>query len=1133
MVRTGDLSQGTTVFFTEDWARSSATAADVSFYRVTSASSYSFNGTSGVLYFAPNDDTAYIEYNIADDAKIENTETFYLKLTSAIGASIGDSDTRLTITDNDQPVELNIENTTAMEGDNLVFTIRATDPVPVNTTITFTITSGSEHVELVTTSTVMVAGFDTAYIILRAKHDFDVDDETVRISISLNGVPGVVVDDGTAIGTIIDDDELPPPPVLSLSATNAVEEGGYGSVHATLSRVATTDVSFLIDTWIGTANASGPNTDYRGVTNLLVVIPAGHTSWYIPIETLTDTVHSEGTESFEVRVQDSSLTGATLGIDRASISIIDTTPEPEVPAGTPLSAADLTAWEELFHRNEQDYGTTTLASIVSADADLSAIGRTLDAFGLLSAALKAAVTWFTGSVAYAYEEELSNLDLGLTQNQINQGLRMSSFAPGDEPDVGSVNWTTAELSELGTLSSVVLRAGDYVDGRLVIHQPLIGFDAAGDTLVFSSLQGRFEASAPGDMTSHNDNTVPAAHSFDWGGAVANGQPVYVVAPVDGYVVYANDSHADDTLNDGWGLDADGVEKDTNRYANSGFGNVITLRTKQTDGDGNPIFITFAHLAEGSVPDDLISVQSINPVTDTQRFVKAGQVIGLMGNTGLGDIHLHMQVGKLVDTEGNRPWLVNASVEKNGDTPPVYMMFGDASIAERHQLNTSVSTSAKQDYGFPIGDSDGGERTVAEGIHSTLSHTDVLNANPTAVLQEVGYATGGAGYPGPLPDGDEDTGGGSSGGSGGGGSSTPPPPSPTVVTGTSADDDFTGAAGDHIYEGGNGFDEVKYFGPGSRSDTFMFTELADGSVLASSSTFGEDVLKSIEGIWFDEEFKWYSLENLLAETAAPLVISGTTGDYVLVAETGGGTYDGLAGFDQIDFYGSASYTYLFEATARSDGGVELTSDAFGVTVLYGVESVWFDWSGEWYLIEDILAQNTAPEVVTGTSADDDFTGAAGDHIYEGGDGFDEVKYFGPGSRSDTFVFTQQADGSVLASSPDFGQDVLKSIEGIWFDEEAKWYSVPALLAMSGVVTGTAGDDVFTGVATNTVYQGGDGFDQIDYNGPGSTPDASVFTELADGGVQAVSAAFGTDVLYGVESVWFDWSGQWFLTEDLLV
>ena len=175
----------------------------------------------------------------------------------------------------------------------------------------------------------------------------------------------------------------------------------------------------------------------------------------------------------------------------------------------------------------------------------------------------------------------------------------------------------------------------------------------------------------------------------------------------------------------------------------------------------------------------------------------------------------------------------------------------------------------------------------------------------------------------------------------------------------------------------------------------------------------------------------------------------------------------------------------------------------------------------------------PTIISGTSGDDDFTGATGDQRYEGGTGYDEVKYFGPGSRSDAFVFTQQADGSVLASSPAFGEDTLTSIEGIWFDEEAKWYSVPTLLAMAGVVTGTPGDETFVGVAGNTIYQDQGGFDQIDYNGPGSTRDAFVFTARADGGVQVVSTTFGTDTLYGVESVWFDWDGAWYLTTDLLV
>ena len=77
------------------------------------------------------------------------------------------------------------------------------------------------------------------------------------------------------------------------------------------------------------------------------------------------------------------------------------------------------------------------------------------------------------------------------------------------------------------------------DGRLVINQPLIGFDASGAQFVFSSLQGRSDGTS--DMFSHKGSID---HAFDWGGAVSGDNVVYVVAPVDSYIVFINDSETD-------------------------------------------------------------------------------------------------------------------------------------------------------------------------------------------------------------------------------------------------------------------------------------------------------------------------------------------------------------------------------------------------------------------------------------------------------------------------------------------------------------------------------------------------------------------------------------------------------------
>lgn len=59
-------------------------------------------------------------------------------------------------------------------------------------------------------------------------------------------------------------------------------------------------------------------------------------------------------------------------------------------------------------------------------------------------------------------------------------------------------------------------------------------------------------------------------------------------------------------------------------------------------------------------------------------------------------------------------------------------------------------------------------------------------------------------------------------------------------------------------------------------------------------------------------------------------------------------------------------------------------------------------------------------------------------------YDQVDY--AGSLQD-YTFTQNADGSVTVFHPQFGVDMLSSIEGFWFQGEGRWYSMDDALALS--------------------------------------------------------------------------------------
>ncbi len=80
------------------------------------------------------------------------------------------------------------------------------------------------------------------------------------------------------------------------------------------------------------------------------------------------------------------------------------------------------------------------------------------------------------------------------------------------------------------------------------------------------------------------------------------------------------------------------------------------------------------------------------------------------------------------------------------------------------------------------------------------------------------------------------------------------PNINIVRGDAGDNHFTGAAGDAIYDGGLGYDQVDYFGTAAWRGNFTVNQNPDGTVSIISTEFGIDILKNVEGIWLDGEWK---------------------------------------------------------------------------------------------------------------------------------------------------------------------------------------------------------------------------------------------------------------------------------------
>ena len=284
----------------------------------------------------------------------------------------------------------------------------------------------------------------------------------------------------------------------------------------------------------------------------------------------------------------------------------------------------------------------------------------------------------------------------------------------------------------------------------------------------------------------------------------------------------------------------------------------------------------------------------------------------------------------------------------------------------------------------------------------------------------------------------DTGGGSGGGNPGG----------TVFNGTAAQDNWLATNADETFNGGNGieYDQVDY--RGSLSD-YTFTRNADGTTTVEG--FGStDTLSRIEGIWFQGEGAWYSIENAVAvtggNTGGNTVFNGTNGQDFWVATNTDETFNGGAGpeYDQVD-YGGALSDYTF--TRNADGSVTVEGSGFTDT-LRDIDGIWFQGEGTWYSVADAVALtgdnggNAGGNVFIGTAAQDVWLATNADETFNGGNGieYDQVDYAGTAAD---YTFSQNADGSFTVTGLG-STDTLINIEGIWFQGSAEWAAIDTLI-----------------------------------------------------------------------------------------
>jgi uncharacterized repeat protein (TIGR01451 family) len=298
VTRTGNLGSTSSVNF----ATSDGTAS--------AGSDYTAN--SGTLNFAANQATATITVAVSGDLASEANETFNVTLSSPTLATISDGTGVGTITDDDVPPTLSIDDVTLVEGDsgtkNFVFTVTRTGKLALPSSVNFatangTATAGSDYTatsgtlsfsanQATTTITVVVSG-DLA----------DEADET--FTVNLSGASGATISDGSGTGTITNDDT---PPTLSINDVTLVEgDSGTTNFVFTVTRTGKLASASSVDftTADGTAIAGSDYTATSGTLNFA----ANQATATITVP-VTGDLKVESSETFSVVL--SNPTGASI-----------------------------------------------------------------------------------------------------------------------------------------------------------------------------------------------------------------------------------------------------------------------------------------------------------------------------------------------------------------------------------------------------------------------------------------------------------------------------------------------------------------------------------------------------------------------------------------------------------------------------------------------------------------------------------------------------------------------------------------------------------------------------------------------------------------------------------------------------
>ncbi len=256
------VTEGTTAEFTVTLTGTPDGTVSVA-YSTTDGTAHAgddYNNTTGSLTFT-SAGSQTIQVPTIDDGVVEDAENFSVSISSNDNVTIEDGTATGTINDNDETTSplptLSIADNTVTEGTTAEFTVTLTGTPDGTVSVAYSTTDGTAHAgddynNTTGSLTFTSAGSQTIQV---PTIDDGVVEDAENFSVSISSNDNVTIEDGTATGTINDNDETTSPlPTLSI-ADNTVTEGTTAEFTVTLTGTPDGTVSVAYSTTDGDTTA--------------------------------------------------------------------------------------------------------------------------------------------------------------------------------------------------------------------------------------------------------------------------------------------------------------------------------------------------------------------------------------------------------------------------------------------------------------------------------------------------------------------------------------------------------------------------------------------------------------------------------------------------------------------------------------------------------------------------------------------------------------------------------------------------------------------------------------------------------------------------------------------------------------